>query len=154
MIKFAKMQDYFNMNGEKIEAKLISKGVTPTAMRLLVLDVLSHQETAISLSELEHTFEKADRITLYRTLKTFEVKNVIHSIDDGTGAIKYALCVEGCECHPEDLHVHFHCAKCKRTYCLTDNIIPTINLPQKFVLQEIRMVVKGLCENCSPKTLQ
>lgn len=149
MIKFAKMQDYFNMNGEKIEAKLISKGVKPTAMRLLVMDVLSNQEVAISLSELEHSFEKADRITLYRTLKTFEVKNVIHSIDDGTGAIKYALCVEGCECRPEDLHAHFHCEKCKRTYCLTDKIIPDIHLPKKFVMQGIKLVINGLCENCS-----
>ncbi|MDA9554639.1 transcriptional repressor [Pelobium sp.] len=133
---------------QNIEVKLISKGVKPTAMRLLVMDVLSNQEAAISLSQLEQSFEKADRITLYRTLKTFEIKNVIHSIDDGSGAIKYALCVEGCECQPEDLHIHFHCTKCKRTYCLPDNIIPAVNLPQKFVLHEINMVIKGFCEKC------
>lgn len=137
------------MQQENIETKLISKGVKPTAMRLLVLDVLSNQEAAISLSQLEHSFEKADRITLYRTLKTFENKNVIHSIDDGSGAIKYALCAEGCECHPEDLHVHFHCTKCRRTFCLPDNIIPAVNLPQQFVLQEINMVIKGLCRECT-----
>lgn len=135
--------------GNIMEFKLAAKGVKSTAMRLLVMEVLSKQEAAISLSQLEQSLEKADRITLYRTLKTFEVKKIIHSIDDGTGAIKYALCVEGCECHPEDLHVHFHCSKCKRTYCLTDNIIPAINLPQKFVLEEINLVIKGLCENCS-----
>ncbi|MBI1780601.1 MAG: transcriptional repressor [Sphingobacteriales bacterium] len=135
--------------GNIMEFKLAAKGVKSTAMRLLVMEVLSKQGAAISLSQLEQFFEKADRITLYRTLKTFEVKKIIHSIDDGTGAIKYALCVEGCECHPEDLHVHFHCSKCKRTYCLTDNIIPPINLPQKFVLEEINLVIKGLCENCS-----
>lgn len=134
---------------ELIEAKLVAKGVKLTSMRLLVMKVLSNQDAAISLSELEHSFQRADRITLYRTLKTFEGHNIIHSIDDGTGAIKYALCIEGCECHPEDLHVHFHCTNCKRTYCLTENTIPSITLPQKFKLQEINMVIKGVCDKCS-----
>ncbi|SDL87234.1 Fur family transcriptional regulator, ferric uptake regulator [Daejeonella rubra] len=138
-----------DMYQENKETKLISKGVKPTAMRLLVMDVLSNQEAAISLGQLEQSFEKVDRITLYRTLKTFENKNVIHSIDDGSGAIKYALCVEGCECHPEDLHVHFHCTKCKRTYCLPEIIIPAISLPKKFVSKQINMVIKGLCGKCT-----
>lgn len=134
---------------EIIKAKLVAKGVKITAMRLLVMKVLTNQNAAISLTELEQSFEKADRITLYRTLKTFQRKKVIHSIDDGTGAIKYSLCIDGCECHPNDLHVHFHCTKCKRTYCLTDKFIPAVNLPPKFVMQEINMVIKGLCGNCS-----
>jgi len=109
---------------KEMEFKLAAKGVKPTAMRLLVMDVLSKQDAAISLSELESSFAKADRITLYRTLKTFETHNLIHRVDDGTGALKYALCIDGCECHLKDLHVHFHCTTCKRTYCLADNTIP------------------------------
>lgn len=132
------------------ENKLVKKGIKPTTMRLLVLEVLANQVAAVSLSELEHSFTKADRITLYRTLKTFEGHKVIHSIDDGTGAVKYALCVEGCECKPEDLHLHFHCTNCKKTFCLTNNTIPPIQLPKNFSLQEVKLIVKGLCEKCSP----
>ena len=84
------------------------------------MKVLSEQATAISLADLEHTFEKADKVTLYRTLKTFEENKLIHSIDDSTGSVKYALCKETCQCHPGDLHVHFLCTKCKHTYCLND----------------------------------
>lgn len=135
--------------GNGMEFKLTAKGVKPTTMRLLVMDVLSRQDAAISLSELESSFAKADRITLYRTLKTFETHNLIHRIDDGTGALKYALCIEGCECHLKDLHVHFHCTKCRRTYCLADNTIPLVTLPEKFTTQEINMVIKGLCQKCS-----
>lgn len=51
---------------------LKSRNIKPTAMRELVLDVLSRQKAAIGLPELEAHFEKADRTTLYRTLKTFE----------------------------------------------------------------------------------
>lgn len=131
-----------------IDNQLQSRNIKPTAMRQLVLKVLTDQRTAISLPELENKFEKADKVTLYRTLKTFEENKLIHSIDDGTGSVKYALCHETCECHPEDLHVHFLCAKCEKTYCLNDISIPNINLPKDFSLESVNMVVKGICSNC------
>jgi len=130
------------------ETKLENRNIKPTAMRELVLKVLSEQATAISLADLEQTFEKADKVTLYRTLKTFEENKLIHSIDDGTGSIKYALCRETCQCHPEDLHVHFFCIRCKQTFCLNDIPIPSVNLPVHFTLETINMVVKGICVNC------
>jgi len=130
------------------ESKLENRNIKPTAMRELVLSVLSEQTAAISLADLEQTFEKADKVTLYRTLKTFEENKLIHSIDDGTGSVKYALCKETCQCHPEDLHVHFLCTKCKQTFCLTDIPVPSINLPYDFTLENINMVVKGVCSNC------
>ena len=87
--------------------KLINKNLKPTAMRELVLDALIEQRVAVSLSDLEKMFDKVDKTTLYRTLKTFEENKLIHSIDDGTGSVKYALCAENCQCNPHDLHVHF-----------------------------------------------
>jgi Fur family ferric uptake transcriptional regulator len=130
------------------ESKLENRHIKPTAMRELVLKVLSDQSAAISLADLEQKFEKVDKVTLYRTLKTFEENKLIHSIDDGTGSVKYALCKETCQCHPEDLHVHFLCTKCKKTYCLTDIPVPSVNLPTHFTLETINMVVKGICVNC------
>nr|WP_321411195.1 Fur family transcriptional regulator [uncultured Carboxylicivirga sp.] len=132
----------------EIDKKLEQKNIRPTAMRELVLQVLSEQKTAISLPELERKFEKADKATLYRTLKTFEENKLIHSIDDGSGSVKYALCQDSCECHPEDLHVHFLCTKCKQTYCLNDIPVPLLKLPTSFTLESVNMVVKGVCSNC------
>lgn len=128
--------------------KLLNKNVKPTAMRELVLDALLEQKVAVSLSDLEKKFDKADKVTLYRTLKTFEENKLIHSIDDGTGAVKYALCKETCQCHPEELHVHFYCLKCQHTFCLSDIPIPSISLPVNFSVKNINMVVKGVCANC------
>jgi len=133
---------------DDIDKKLELKNIRPTAMRELVLQVLSEQKTAISLPELERKFEKADKATLYRTLKTFEENKLIHSIDDGSGSVKYALCQDSCECHPEDLHVHFLCTKCKQTYCLNDIPVPLLKLPTSFTLESVNMVVKGVCSNC------
>lgn len=133
---------------KETDKKLKIRNIKPTAMRELVLKVLTEQDRAISLADLEQKFDNADKTTLYRTLKTFEENKLIHSINDGTGSVKYALCKENCQCHPEDLHVHFHCTKCQQTYCLNDISIPSIDLPTNYKLETINMVVKGICSNC------
>lgn len=134
---------------KSLENRLRNKEIRPTAMRLLVLEFLWKQTSAISLTDLENAFERSDRITLYRTLKTFQEKGVVHSIDDGTGAPKYALCEEGCACDfKRDMHVHFHCHICNETYCLPMYKIPSIELPRNFLPEEANLVVKGICAKC------
>ena len=129
---------------------LENKGVRPTAMRLLVFQHLAKSKVANTLSDIENAFGKADRTTLFRTLKTFEQKRVVHQIDDGSGIMKYALCEEGCNCELErDLHLHFHCTNCGETICLTEQKIPHINLPDGFVAEDANLVLKGICGNCS-----
>ncbi len=118
-------------------------------MRILVLKELQKQRNAISLSELELLFDKADRVTLFRTLKTFQEHRLIHHIDDGTGVTKYALCGNECDCNPDELHVHFRCEKCCKTYCLAEVAIPKINLPVNFKLNEVNILMKGLCDKCA-----
>ncbi|MEQ9424069.1 MAG: transcriptional repressor [Cyclobacteriaceae bacterium] len=131
-----------------LEEKLEHRNIKPTAMRLLVLRQLVETHLAISLKDLEAKFENADKATLFRTLKTFEEKKLIHSIDDGTGSVKYALCEEGCECEPQDQHIHFHCVKCGETYCLTQSKIPPTQIPSGFKASSASIVYKGTCPNC------
>ena len=45
----------------QVEQKLVEKKINPTAMRLLVLDLLLQQNSAISLSDIEKNLEPADR---------------------------------------------------------------------------------------------
>ncbi|KAB7529115.1 transcriptional repressor [Flagellimonas olearia] len=135
---------------KEIESILENKLVRPTAMRMLVYQYFMGQDAAVSLTHVENAFEKADRTTLYRTLKVFEEKGVVHQIDDGTGTKKYALCEPGCNCELEqDLHLHFHCDRCNETVCLTEHKIPHINLPEGFVAEDANVVLKGLCDKCS-----
>lgn len=134
-----------------IENKLKGKDINPTAMRLLVLEFLTKQNAAISLNDLEKGMAPSDRITLYRTLKTFEEKGLVHSIEDGSGATKYALCEEDCDGeNHHDLHVHFYCNTCKETFCLPNTQIPDISLPVNFLRQEMNLIIKGICDQCNP----
>ena len=134
---------------KKLEQKLLERAIRPTAMRLLVLQYLMEHSKAVSLKTLEEHFVIADKSTLYRTLVTFEKNKLLHKIDDGTSTLKYALCLAGCNCEPEDQHFHFHCNECKSTFCLTAHNIPTIALPPKFKMQQANMVIKGICDNCN-----
>ena len=135
-----------------IEELLESKGVRITAMRLLISKFLAEKKVAVTLSDIENALAKADRTTLYRTLKTFEEKAIVHQIDDGTGITKYAMCEEGCNCEMErDLHLHFHCNNCGETVCLTEHKIPQIKVPDGFVSENVNLVVKGICDKCSAK---
>jgi Fur family ferric uptake transcriptional regulator len=134
---------------EEIEGVLTAKKISPTAMRILVLEYLQKQNTAVSLQDLERDFQHSDRTTLYRTLKTFEEKGLIHSIDDGTEATKYALCAEACKAGDHyDLHLHFYCYSCKQTYCLPKHSIPQVTVPDGFELKELNLVAKGVCDRC------
>ena len=54
-----------------------------------------------------------------------------------------------CNCDIDDLHVHFYCTNCHRTYCLRNIHIPTVSLPQHFTAESINYVIKGLCDHCS-----
>lgn len=135
---------------EAIENILQSKNIAPTAMRILVLEYLQKQTAAVNLGDVEAGFAQADRITIYRTLKTFEEKGLIHSINDGTESTKYALCAEACKAgNHYDLHLHFYCNNCKQTYCLPKHQVPEIDLPAGYQLTELNLVAKGTCERCS-----
>ncbi|GAB3833116.1 Fur family transcriptional regulator [Pontibacter rugosus] len=133
---------------EELETRLKSRRIRPTAMRLLVLEILQKQTAAVSLQDLEAAFVKADKVTIYRTLKTFEEKGLVHCIEDGTGIRKYALCEEGCVCAPEDVHVHFYCKGCKETYCLPTSKVPAVPMPERFRKVEANLLVQGFCSLC------
>lgn len=135
---------------EVIESVLQAKGIAPTAMRILVLEDLLRQTAAVSLKDLEKTFAHSDKTTLYRTLKTFEEKGLVHEIQDGSEAAKYALCAAACKAGSHyDLHLHFFCYSCKQTLCLPKHQVPDVSLPPQFQLKELNLIAKGICDKCS-----
>ncbi|GAA4388516.1 Fur family transcriptional regulator [Hymenobacter koreensis] len=132
------------------ENTLLAKQITPTPMRLLVLDVLRRQAAALSLADVEQQLGHADRITMHRTLKTFTDRGLVHRVEGGSGAVKYALCDPACTPeHHQDLHAHFFCTRCRETSCLLAVAVPPISLPSTYQVQETSLVMKGLCERCA-----
>jgi Fur family ferric uptake transcriptional regulator len=128
-------------------------GLRITPFRLDVIDIFIKAGHAMSSAELEEMLENPDRITLYRTLKSFEDKGVIHRAIDGTLTQKYALCDPHCdEHHHHDEHVHFHCQLCENTFCLEGVYVPKVTLPNGFKINQTDMIVNGVCEKCGKIT--
>lgn len=104
---------------------------------------------ALTSNDIEEHFNDIDRITLYRTLKSFEEKGIIHKVIDVNNVTKYALCVDECsEHHHHDHHVHFHCDDCGNTFCLEGVNIPKISLPEGYKVTNKSMMINGKCVQC------
>ena len=72
---------------ETIEQLLTSKNIRVTAMRLLIYKFLAEKQVAATLSDIENAFEKADRTTLYRTVKTFVEKDIVHCMSSNKSGL-------------------------------------------------------------------
>ncbi|MBK7409360.1 MAG: transcriptional repressor [Saprospirales bacterium] len=128
---------------------LTNSNLRKTPIRLQVLQLLLREETALSSQQLESNLHKPDRITLYRTLRTFEQKGIVHQVVDGTNNPKYALCLNACNEHQHlDQHAHFHCVQCGKTICLTEVSQPSIHTPAGFVVQSSHLALQGFCPDC------
>ena len=129
---------------------LKGSSLSVTSSRKAILDIFLGADNALAHQDIESLATQYDRVTIYRTLQTFLEKGIIHSIPTTDNIIKYALCSDKCITtgHHHDNHVHFLCDKCGRTECLDDVIIPSVVLPQGYVMNEINMVVNGTCKTC------
>lgn len=140
------------MNEEFLK-KLESREIKPTAIRLLVLRVMSSSDHAVSLSELEQSLVTVDKSTIFRTLMLFLSHHLIHGIADGSGVLKYAVCPDDCQCQSSELHTHFYCVRCQKTFCLTGLPAPIVKLPAGFSVDSVNYVIKGICPECNGKMI-
>jgi Fur family ferric uptake transcriptional regulator len=121
---------------------------TPT--RQEILHLFLKKDYALSHGDIENEIaDDLDRVTVYRTLKTFSDKGLIHKVLDDEGSLKYALCTEACSAveHRHE-HVHFKCTRCGQTNCLKVDI-PLVKLPKGYKPKEVNLLIQGTCQNCS-----
>lgn len=121
-----------------------------TPSRLEILALFLRKDYALSHGDIEKEVSHSlDRVTVYRTIKTFLDKGLIHKVLDDEGSLKYALCTEACSSagHHHD-HVHFKCTACGQTNCL-DMELPGLRLPKGYRPHEINVLVQGICERCA-----
>ena len=129
---------------------LKNKSIRLTPFRLAVLDVFQKHTNAIGLSDIENEIGEHDRITLYRTLKTFTEKGIIHEIAMPGEEKKMALCESDCEVHNHDHqheHIHFQCKECNEIYCVDVHPFPKVQL-KNFSIDSLEVLAKGLCGHC------
>lgn len=122
-----------------------------TDCRTEVLSLFLSKDFALSNADIEtHVHQDFDRVTVYRTLKTFLGKGLIHKVLDDSGILKYALCKDECteQAHHHQ-HVHFKCNLCGQTNCLENVQIPAISLPLGYQFVESNLLINGICLHCN-----
>ena len=139
------------MNSQDMISRLESKGIRPTANRILVMKTLMGEQNPQSLSNLERKMVSLDKSSIFRTLTLFLEHDVVHAFEDGRGVLCYELCEEKGACDHHDGHIHFYCESCQRSFCMEDIHIPSFELPEGFYPHSISFVIKGECPDCRKK---
>lgn len=139
------------MNSQDMISRLESKGIRPTANRILVMKTLMGEQNPQSLSNLERKMVSMDKSSIFRTLTLFLEHDVVHAFEDGRGVLCYELCEEKGACDHHDGHIHFYCESCQRSFCMEDIHIPSFELPEGFYPHSISFVIKGECPDCIKK---
>ncbi len=124
-----------------------------TDCRVKILECFQRHNYALTQGLLEQELQaEYDRVTIYRTLKSFVDNGLIHKILDDEGGIKYALCNENCSSSTHNhSHVHFKCDHCGQTICMESVAIPKINVPDTYIISDINVLVNGICDQCLQK---
>ncbi|TVQ49608.1 MAG: transcriptional repressor [Saprospirales bacterium] len=129
---------------------LKNHGIRLTEVRQKVLQLFLESPEALSNEDIEKSVKNLDRITLYRTLKTFEEKGIIHKIPNSGNSPMYAVCQDNCtEHHHLDSHGHFHCLDCGKTVCMDHTDVPTIIVPKGYTVEQKHLILEGKCDACS-----
>lgn len=121
-----------------------------TALRLDMLRILRASDRALTHQELERLLKvEADRVSIFRSLNTFEEAGLVHRVLDGRGTSCFAPCGGACgHGHHNDVHAHFRCNTCGHVFCLEAVELPRVSLPRGFKLASGHVDLAGTCKSC------
>lgn len=112
-----------------------------TSFRSSVAQILEAHHAALTAKEIAHRMGyKTDRVTLFRTLKLFEQKQMIHRIATHDGVIRYRW-------GNREAHAHFFCTVCRVVYCVPQPEIHFTHLPS-FTITGHQTNLSGCCSQC------
>jgi Fur family ferric uptake transcriptional regulator len=138
------------MDIKEIKSILKKYGMKLTSPRSKVLEAFYLSDRAVTYCEiLEFAAKTIDRVTIYRTLKSFEDIGLIHRIVGASEAPAYALSVGSAQQLEFKQHLHFGCTKCQGVFCLNDYGMPSVSLPEPFRVHSMSLIITGLCRSCN-----
>lgn len=137
------------MTHSECEQLLTEHDVKPTSNRIMVLKALDAAGGPLTLSELETRLLSVDKSGIFRALQLFREHHLVHAVEDTGSGLHYELCRSHSHDHDDDLHAHFYCENCGRTFCLEGVPVPEVDVPQGFMPQSATYMIKGTCPQCS-----
>ena len=130
---------------------LSNNGISRTKFRIQLLNLFFTSKRSLSIEDILKCFaDSINKVTVYRSLESFERKGLIHKVPDSNNLKRYSLCKEE-ECNPvshNHNHGHFICYSCNETFCLQD-VKPEITCLEGFDVKELRLTLEGYCRDCT-----
>ena len=140
-----------NQNFLDFQSILSEKGISRTQFRTELLMLFYSSNKSLSVDDILKYFNNSiNKVTIYRSLESFENKGVIHKVPDNNNRRKYSLCKEN-ECNADSHkhnHGHFICYSCHQTFCLEEIKSPEIISMKGFHVQELKLTAEGYCQDC------
>ena len=124
--------------------------IRPTANRIIVAKALAAGHQPLSMSELEDRIGSIDKSGIFRTLALFKEQHLVHVLESGE-ATRYELCHSNDHTEDNDMHLHFHCEQCGKTFCLEGHPIPEVSLPDGYEMESASFLIKGTCPKCKKR---
>ena len=138
------------MKYSELKQNLKTHKLRITDCRMDVLEFFQQKKRALSFKDLEDKFHEYDRVTLYRTLHSFEENGLLHKIPGDSGSAVYGLCNDCDVKEHHHNHMHFKCNTCGITQCIDVPIdIPAITLPKNYKMTDLDVIVNGVCGTCN-----
>ena len=131
----------------ELEELFARHGVKPTPNRLLIARALQEAGRPLSMTELETQLETIDKSNVFRALTAFREAHLVHALEDSGDGVRYELCHSHND-EDDDVHVHFYCTRCRRTYCLEDTPVPPVKVPEGYETEGVSYLIKGICPKC------
>ena len=140
-------------NNSPLDAKsiLFENGISRTRFRTELLNFFYSSKKSLSVDDILDYFDNSiNKVTVYRSLESFESKGLIHKVPDNNNLKRYSLCREN-ECNANSHnhnHGHFICYSCNQTFCLEEIKSPDIICMKGFYVQELKLTAEGYCKDC------
>ena len=129
---------------------LSKNGISRTKFRTQLLDLFFTSEKSLSIEDILNYFKNSiNKVTVYRSLASFENKGLIHKVPDSNNFKRYSLCKEECNSSSHNHnHGHFICYSCNQTFCVEYIKYPDITFLKGFDVKELKLTLEGYCSDC------
>ena len=136
---------------KNIELILSEIGINKTKFRIDLLNFFYSTKGSLSVEDILNNFNNSiNKVTIYRCLRSFENKGLIHEVPGNNNRIRYALCNKK-DCNSTSHnhnHGHFLCSSCNQTFCLEKVKVPEIRSIKGFFVNQIKLNIEGFCRDC------
>lgn len=129
--------------------QLTDAGIRPSMQRLEILEFVSSCESHPTAEEIYSFVHQNNptlsRTTVFSTVKLLAEKGLINDINISSDSTRYDSMVHS-------PHAHFICRECKKIYDIPFDM-SALNAPDDFLCDNVNVYFKGICPECSKKTL-